>query len=736
MRPYIYRLAKKHTQQGWVANTDRGVSIAVEGHKTKQQRFLTELPTHLPAYAQIDTLETQQQPLSNFHDFKILPSLLDGQPSAFILPDIKPCTACIADIETPSSRYFRYPYTSCSQCGPRYSIIRQQPYDRLHTSMSKFNMCQDCKIEFNDPENRRFHAQTIACSNCGPYTQLLSTTGQPLFQQEQALEKALHLLSQGKIIAVKAIGGFQLLVDASNQNAVLTLRRRKQRPQKPFALLLASLEQAHTLCHIQALEAEQLTAPGNPIVLMQRLHSAKLADAVAPHLCMLGIMLPASPLQHLLAKKFGKPLVATSGNRAGEPICIHDDQALDRLSGIADFFLTHDREIFRPLDDSIVRCINGKATVLRRARGYTPLPISISRKFPATLALGGQWKSTVAVNCGNQLILSQHLADLDTADARLQFRHTLDELQNLYHVKPTRVVHDRHPDYYSSQYAEQHAKNKVAVQHHYAHILSCMAEHDLKPPVLGFAWDGTGLGMNNDLWGGETLLIEAEHCRHFAHLQPFPLPGGDSAAREPRRAALGLLYAFYADQLFMQPQLDSLSAFSHQEITLFRQSLSKNLNTPQTSSMGRLFDAVASLTGLCHINTYEGQAAVLLEQQAETVSSDACYPFFLEQEEALRIDWKPIINGLLLDIQHGNIKIIAAKFHNTLAAIMFQIAEKANQQTIVLSGGCFQNARLTECCVKKLKNAGFSVYTHEKIPPNDGGLALGQLYARALKPDC
>ena len=731
-RPFVYHLAKRHQQNGWVANSCNGISIAIEGSTFQQQQFLFDLQNQLPAFATIDSLKIQQKPLVNFNAFQIKSSLTDGFHSAFVLPDISPCKDCITDIFNPQSRFYRYPFTSCCFCGPRYSIMIQQPYDRIRTSMAEFTACSECRSEYSSPENRRFHSQTIACPNCGPQLSLLDSDGNCIYQFEQALSKVIQLLKQGKIIAIKGVGGFQLVADATNSQAVEELRLRKQRPAKPFALMVENLASAKKLCQINKTEELALISHASPIVLLKCLNSTYVADAVAPNNTSLGIMLPASPLHQLLIDDFCNPLITTSGNRMNEPICITDQQALDRLGDIADFFLTHDRAIIRPLDDSIIRSINNKPVVLRRARGYTPSPVSISEPFPDTLALGGHMKNTVAINQGNQLILSQHIGDLDSANSQQQFQQTIADLQTFYSTKPSSVMHDLHPDYHSSIVASQQGKNKTMVQHHHAHILSCMAEHDLQAPVLGFAWDGSGLGSDNTSWGGECLLLTKKTFKRYAHFRSFPLLGGDKAAKEPRRCALGLLYEIFSDECFENKNLDFLSTFSRQELNLLQQSLTKQLNTPYTSSAGRLFDALSSLLGLCHINQFEGQAAMLLEQLASTVHTNESYPFKLIEGECIIIDWFNTITALLNDLNQQNQNLIAAKFHNTLAEIMVEIAKRSQQKNIVLSGGCFQNAYLTERCTEKLKTAGFTVYTHEKIPPNDGGLALGQLYAATL----
>ena len=731
-RPFVYRLAKQYQQFGWVLNTNEGISISIEGCSFQQQKFLTDLQQSLPALAKIDSLVSNKKPLKKFDSFVIKSSLTADKNSTFILPDISPCTECVADIFNPKSRFYRYPFTSCCYCGPRYSIMQQQPYDRIRTAMAGFSVCEGCMAEYGNAENRRFHSQTIACKACGPQLNLLDKQGDSVEKGNQALNQAVEYLKQGEIVAIKGVGGFQLLVDATNYRAVETLRIRKQRAEKPFALLVKNLERAKNLCQISDVEAQALMSYESPIVLLRRLSNRYVVDTVAPGNKLLGIMLPCSPLHHLLANDFDKPLVATSGNRNGEPLCITEEQALVRLKGIADFFLTHDRDIIRPLDDSIVRVINNKPVLIRRARGYTPMPITISQILPEQLAVGGQMKNTLAISQGNQLILSQHMGDLESLSSQNQFQQTITDFQAIYASKPDKVIHDLHPDYHSTMVANQQEVKTRAVQHHHAHILSCMAEHDITAPVLGFAWDGAGLGLDNTIWGGECFLLTEQHFQRYAHLRTFPLLGADKAASEPRRSALGLLYEMDVNDLFKHKDSDALASFSEQQLKLLQQSLTKQLNTPLTSSVGRLFDAVSSLLDLCHINSYEGQAAMLLEQAASTIKTDERYPYQLLKQQVIVIDWQTIIMGILADLPKLSKALIAAKFHNTLVDIIVTIAKIAQQQNIVLSGGCFQNAYLAEKSIKQLESAGFTVYTHEKIPMNDGGLALGQLYCSAI----
>jgi len=729
-RPFVMRLAQQYDQKGWVANTLQGASLAIEGNAEQQQLFLDALSNQLPPVAEIKSLTTTRQPLAYFQDFRIQATIADGNPSVFVLPDLACCPACISDIYNPDSRFYRYPFTSCCYCGPRYSIMRQQPYDRNHTSMASFGLCDACQADYHATDDRRCHAQTLACPHCGPQLQLLDEAGCCLYKQDPTLLVAAELLRAGHIVAIKSIGGFQLLVDAGNQQAVERLRQRKQRPYKPFALMVADMPAAHQLTIINPLEQHALLTPAAPIVLLKRRANITLAPAVAPDNPWLGIMLAYSPLHHLLLQAFAAPLVATSGNRHNEPICVSTDQALVELADIADYFLTHDRAIVRPLDDSIVRIINGTITVLRRARGYAPQPIPLLVPLQDGLAVGGHLKNTVAISQHQHIILSPHIGDLDSAASQQQWQKTTADLQAFYQATPTVILHDQHNGYASSQLASHMKGTQQPVQHHVAHALACMAEHQQLAPALAIVWDGNGLGDDGLLWGGEFLLIKPNGYQRYAHLRTFALPGGNKAIQEPRRAALGLLYEIYGDAVFQRENLP----FSAQELALLQAALRKQLNCPRTSSAGRLFDAIASLLGVCQYNRYEGQAAMALEALAnETPLTNTpnlpCYDFYLLDGAPVVIDWQPMIGQMLLDLDKLPLSDITAGFHNSLAKIMLAVAKRVGCSTVVLSGGCMQNAYLVMQAVQGLKNAGFAVYCQQNIPPNDGGLAAGQLYA-------
>ncbi len=725
-RPFIFQLAQQFQQLGYVANYAQGVVIVIQGQANQQQDFLNALQTQLPPFAEIHRLAISETPLTSFTDFQIIASQADGKPSAFIMPDLAPCPACLNDLTEPNSRFYRYPFTSCCHCGPRYSIIQAQPFDRANTSMAVFPLCPNCEQDYQNPNDRRFHAQTLSCPTCGPSLEFISTAG---VIHNAPIKSAVELLQAGKILALKGIGGFQLLVDGNNQAAVERLRQRKQRPYKPLALMVADLNAAEQLGFISELEQAALTSAAAPIVLLQRRATTTVAKAVADNNQLLGIMLPASSLHYLIAQAMQSPLVVTSGNHHHQPLCLDNQQALAELAEIADGFLLHDRVIQRPVDDAVVRLIAGKMTVLRLGRGYAPLTIATTAPVTNHLALGGHLKNTLAFGVDQQIINSQHLGDLDNPDNQRQALAAIKDLQHLYGIKNPNLIHDLHPDYFGSRYASQQAHSQT-IQHHHAHILACMAEHQLKPPILGFAWDGAGLGNDGLTWGSEALLINQQGFQRLAHLRPLALIGGDSAAREPRRAALALLYQLYGDQL--SDESAGLQRFEPAQRPLLKQMLAKNLNCPLTTSAGRLFDAVASLLDICQINHYEGQAAMLLEQQAHLSTLTAEYPFKLSDTTPSIIDWQPLMEALLLDLNQSPIHDIAAKFHNTLAVIILQLAERAGVKCIVLSGGCFQNACLTAKTVAKLQAASFTVYRHQKLPPNDGGLAVGQLYAASL----
>jgi hydrogenase maturation protein HypF len=753
-RPFVYHLARNLGLTGWIRNTDRGVSIELEGTTTQLQEFQTCLQTEKPSHARLERIEVTQIEIVGERNFTILPSeeSSSSQPrSALILPDLATCPACFADIFDPTNRHYRYPFTNCTHCGPRFSIVKSLPYDRANTTLQGFPMCPACQAEYDNPNDRRFHAQPNACPICGPHLELWDRSGEIKATHNDALLQAADVVRSGQILALKGLGGFQLIVDARNEAAVQRLRDRKHRPDKPFAVMFPSIDLVRESCQVNALAADVLQSAAAPIVLLP-IHVKSLANTIAPNNPNLGVMLPYTPLHHLLLAELDFPIVATSGNRSGEPICIDETQALETLAEIADRFLVHDRPIARPVDDSIVQIINGQPSLLRRARGYAPLPIAIDRQTAsdeAILAVGGHLKNTVALYVNRQLFVSQYIGDLDSVSAGDRFRSTIQELCSLYNATPAIVACDAHPDYHSTQFAQTLAAEPmrlISVQHHYAHVLSCLADNQWQPPVLGIAWDGTGYGLDGTIWGGEFLWIPAESLPEpgfirAAHLRPFPLPGGDRAMREPRRCALGLLYECLGETAFDRLDLAPVKSFLPAELPILKTMLQRGLNAPKTSSMGRLFDAIASILGLCHRSSFEGQAAMQLEYAIVDRTTDAIYPYLISGEP-LQFDYAPMVKAILQDLEDSvSPSIISATFHNTLVAGLVDIACRLRDRypeisQVVLTGGCFQNRYLLERSIDRLHKHDFLVGYHHQLPSNDGGISVGQVMAvlRLLKP--
>ncbi|MGI8820616.1 MAG: carbamoyltransferase HypF [Chthoniobacterales bacterium] len=729
-RPFVYRLATELELHGWILNSGSGVFIEVEGASGPLRQFLLRLNHERPPRASVQSSESSMLDPVGYHDFEIRESEAGGEKTALILPDIATCADCVREIFDPQNRRYGYAFTNCTNCGPRFSIIEALPYDRANTSMKTFTMCADCDREYHDPRDRRFHAQPNACFRCGPGLQLWDATGGLLASDGKPLRDAAEAVRRGEILALKGLGGFQLMVDATNEEAVARLRARKHREEKPLAVMVASLRDAQALGRISHLEERLLLSPEAPIVLIRRDHPCLIAPSVAPGNPNLGLILPYTPLHHLLLHSLGIPIVATSGNLSDEPICLDEYEALQRLHGIADIFLVHNRPIVRQMDDSIARIMAGRELVLRRARGYAPLPIQLQQPIPSILALGAHLKNTVALSVGKNVFVSQHIGDLATSQAHEAFVTSAADLPRLYEATPELVACDLHPDYLSTKYAAQLSARTVPVQHHWAHIAACMAENELSPPLLGIAWDGTGSGGDGTIWGGEFLTVTESGFTRAAHLRQFRLPGGDAAVREPRRCKLGLLYEMFGNELWQYPNL--LGDFSDSELALLRQMLGKGVNAPFTSSAGRLFDAVAALAGLRARGSFEGQAAMDLEFAAR-VGIDEAYAFELREGTPRIVDWQRTIQGIIDDLQANEAQaVISAKFHNTLVEMIVSVARRVAQPKVVLSGGCFQNQYLTERAIMQLSAEGFRLYWHQRIPPNDGGISLGQVFAATI----
>lgn len=737
-RPFVFRLAQEMSLGGFVRNEARGVCLQLIGPPVHLDLFLARLPNEVPAPAQVTRLTVlATRPAEQTEPFRILASDEAGAPSTVVMADLATCPACLRELNDPRDRRHRYPFINCTHCGPRFSIIEGIPYDRVHTTMRGFTQCPACQAEYDHPADRRFHAQPNACPDCGPHLAWWSPAGDVLAEHDAALHAATTALRAGAIVAVKGLGGFHLMCDARSNTAVQTLRERKQREEKPFALMAPTLASITAFCAVSDGEAALLQSPAAPITLLDRTASPDIADAVAPGNPCLGVMLPYTPLHHLLMQELGFPVVATSGNISDEPICTDEHEAVLRLRGLADFFLVHNRPIARPLDDSVVRLIDGKPCILRRARGYAPLPIPLAQpaSLPAgesILAVGAHMKTSVTLITGSQAVVGAHIGDLDTLEARRAFARAATDLPALYATTPARWACDRHPDYASSVYAREHGRDVVAVQHHHAHVASGMAEHGLAGPVLGVAWDGTGLGDDGTLWGGEFLHVAAGSCRRVATVRGFALPGGDHAARKPAWSAVGALLEYCPDEM---PGLAvALLGMPGNEVRTLMTVLTKRINAPRTTSVGRWFDVVAALTGLCRSSSFEGQAAMMLEWSVAGQNPDLPpYAFDLGEEDGLLVVQPGrMLNELIADQRAGRSPgTIAARFHHTLAELLVAVVRTQPEREVVLSGGCFQNRYLTERCLQRLRAAGFTPYAHHLVPPNDGGISLGQAWVAA-----
>jgi hydrogenase maturation protein HypF len=728
-RPFVYRLANDLGLAGWVNNSPEGVTIEAQGGRLSLDTFLTRLSAERPPLSVLQSLEVVHLDPAPYRTFEIRESEARGERRALLMPDIATCDACIKEISDKTYRRYLYPFTNCTNCGPRFSIVAGLPYDRPLTTMAGFPMCADCRAEYENPADRRFHAQPIACPACGPKVYLWDRQGRELAREDAALRQAEEAIREGKIVALKGLGGFQLVCDARNAQAVGELRRRKRREEKPFALLAPSLDAVRALCEVSAVEERLLRSPAAPIVLLRRKPDAAVADAVAPGNPSLGVMLPYTPLHHLLLADLGFPVVATSGNLCEEPIVTDEREAVRRLSGLADLFLVHDRPIARHVDDSIVRVIAGRETVLRRARGYAPLPILLKADVPPTLAVGAHLKNTLAFTSGRRVFLSQHIGDLENEEALVAFRRAVADLPRIYGLTFDRVAADLHPDYVSTRQADRSGLPKFGVQHHVAHVLACLVENEVDGPALGVAWDGVGLGTDGSIWGGEFFRVEEGDARRVAHLRSFPLPGGEAAIREPRRSALGLAFEAFGPSARLPAGL-----FSEEELRVLLAALERGTSVLWTTSAGRLFDAVASLAGLCQRSAFEGQAAMRLEFAADGAEPDEpaeAYPLpLLRRDGVLVLDWEPMLRELRSDLDSGSpVGRVSSRFHDALAEAITAVAREQGLPCVALSGGCFQNRRLTEETVRRLEAAGFRPYLHQRVPPNDGGIALGQAVA-------
>jgi len=742
-RPYVYNLAARYHLRGEVHNTSAGVDIAVEGDDQAVRDFLAALSSGAPPLARIESVSVHAGAPGGFAGFKIGASV--AQPGAFqpVSVDVALCADCERELFDPANRRYLYPFINCTHCGPRFTIIRALPYDRSATTMAAFPMCPECRCEYDDPADRRFHAQPVACPECGPQVELILNGASAGPQRLSAVLQARRLLSSGAIVAVKGLGGFHLACDAANSAAVAALRRRKRRADKPFAVMLPDLAAVEAVCQVNPAERALLLGREKPIVLLARRQESRIAAEVAPGVTTLGVMLPYTPLHHLLlnqqdavlaAEPAPRALVMTSGNPSEEPIVMTNEEAQARLSSMADAYLLHDRDILLRCDDSVVRVVDEPpATMLvRRARGYAPYPIRLPFDASPLLAVGAELKNTFCLTHGLQAFLSQHIGDLDNLETLAAFEQSVGHLQRLFHIDPALIVHDLHPDYLSTRWAQRQAgRPLIAVQHHHAHIAAVMADNGLdgSAPVIGLAFDGTGYGPDGATWGGEFLIADYAGFRRAAQLEYLPLPGGDMATRHPWRIAVG-----YAAALGIEVGgLPFMASVAPRALDVVQRQVARRLNAPLTSSMGRLFDAVAALANVRTQISYEGQAAIELEALAQSAFSEtSLYPYRLEAvDDVWVIRLAELLDAVRADVRRGEpAGLISARFHRTVAALGLDVCLRLRAETglssVALSGGVWQNLTLLRLVGDALRGAGFTVLTHRQVPPNDGGLALGQ----------
>lgn len=771
-RPFLYNLARKYNLTGFCLNDSGGILIEVQG--TMIDKFLQEIQSSPPSLSRIESIQTQTLvSTSTYQDFTIRDSMPETGSFTLVSPDISICTDCRKELFNPLDRRYWYSFINCTNCGPRYSIIQDVPYDRSMTTMSSFHQCKACEEEYHDPANRRFHAQPNACPACGPQIwfvngiglqELASDLPGKMQDHQTALKKAVMLLKEGAILAIKGLGGFHLACDATNHNAVIKLRERKRRTNKPFALMAKDLESVKAFCTFSEEEQRLLEGTIRPIVILEKKFPNPLSDAVAPHNKYFGVMLPYTPLHYLLCfspeVKF-TALVMTSGNLADEPIVTSNKEAVEKLSSLADGFLLHNRDIFMRVDDSIVRASRSVVSanaecrvsgsdhgcqkyqhgiqVLRRSRGFVPETLDIGEEMEEILACGAELKNTFCLAKGTKTILSQHIGDLGNYESLGFFKETLENLKKLFRLNPVTVAHDLHPDYVSTAFALQYAgemnippEKIIAVQHHHAHIVSCMAEHGLRDTVIGVAFDGTGYGADGNIWGGEFFLASRENYTRKAHLHYLPMPGGDKTIQEPWRMAVACLYHAYGDKLFEAAPFFA-RRFQAKDINTILTMIRRGIHSPLTSSVGRLFDAISSLLEITDVITFEGEAAIALEMAADAGNDQRlpAYPFHIVQTEPLILGVKPLIQSIVGDLKAGVKKeLVSSRFHITLAVILVEIANILKKNTgiqdIILTGGVFQNRLLLHLAETCLIEEGFRVWSHERIPTHDGGISLGQ----------
>ncbi len=728
-RPYIYRLAQKHQIRGWVLNNEKGVFIDAESEENNLHQFIEDIPKFAPPLARIESLDVKRLSPVGYPTFEIRESEETEEKFVLLSPDVATCEQCLSELFSTENPRYRYPFINCTLCGPRFTIIKDIPYDRPKTTMGSFKMCSLCQSEYENPSDRRFHAQPNACPACGPTLRLEDRGGREV--EGDPIEKSLILLKKGEILAIKGLGGFHLACDARNEEAVSTLRSRKYREDKPFAVMCRDIEEVRRHCEVNSEEERLLLGIERPIVILKRKKDCEIASAVAPHQDTLGVMLPYTPLHHLLLQGPLKTLVMTSGNVSEEPIAYKNEEARSRLSRIADYFLFHNREIHMRCDDSVMRAFQGRPYMIRRSRGYVPSPIKLSFPLEMILACGGELKNTFCLTRGQYAFLSHHIGDLENLETLNSFEEGIEHFKRLFYIEPKAVAYDLHPDYLSTKYARSISDlPKIGVQHHHAHIVSCMAENGIDGEVIGVALDGTGFGTDGTLWGGEFLRASLRDFDRAAHLKLVPMPGGSMAIREPWRMAMVYLSEVFGEEA-PRLKIDLTKRLDLRRWNFLRKAMVQRINAPLTSSMGRLFDAVSSLLSIRDEVHYEGQAAIELERVANPNVSER-YPFYIDLDRRpMVLDPSEIIRHIIKDLNRNvPASTISGKFHQTIAHLIIEASEAIRSREglnrVVLSGGVFQNMLLLSLVTKGLKELGFDVFTHQLVPTNDGGISLGQ----------
>ncbi len=736
-RPFVYRIAKTYKLSGWVLNDAGGVTIEVEGPEVELNRFVAHLTNNPPPLAVINevTVLRDEPSEGTYTSFEIKQSEGKAERQALVSPDTNVCDNCLEELFAPGNRRYRYPFINCTNCGPRYTIIQDIPYDRPFTTMKDFPLCPECNGEYHDPLDRRFHAQPNACWTCGPRVQLLNNQGEAV-DSATPVRETVKLLKQGHIVAIKGVGGYHLVVDPTNHEAVLKLRQRKRRNFKPFALMAETADHVKKFARVSPEEEKLLTSTERPIVLLQKQQATGFSPALAPNNQQYGVMLAYTPLHYLLLRDNFTAIVATSGNVTDQPIVYKEVEALNRLSNIAEYFLVHNRDIHTRVDDSIVRYVPrlDSAYIIRRARGYVPRPVSSDKSFPSVLALGGELKNTICLNKDNKFFLSHHIGDLKNLQIFDSMSEVITHLSHILNITPVCIASDLHPDFRNTRYVfEQDELPIIQVQHHHAHMASCMFENNLKTPTIGVIFDGLGYGLNKQVWGGEFLVGDYYDFERAAHFQPFSLLGGDKAVKEPYRIALAFLFEIYGADV-ANLGLDVVTKRSEMELELLQKMADKQINAPQTSSMGRIFDAVSALLGVCDKIEYEAQAAIELEQVIQpTAPLPSPLPYQIYQDnKAWKINVLPMFQRLVELLRTGqeSQSDLSLRFHQTIVQIVTDICQRLRQtekiNDVVLSGGVFLNQFLLINCYTQLSQSGFKVYTHKKVPTNDGGISLGQ----------